>query len=278
MQSRALIRYSNLFQSEISDSGVLANIPFYKSERDTFTFQSRANRLDVAPDQGEFEDLYDVQFALNYTRTFEDKKSLSFIPAFGSASNKPFKSFDVDTVSFTSTYSFPSSEASTWMFLLNYSNNRPFLNNIPLPGFAYTYAPHKGFRLTLGAPFASIFYQFDEHWSFLGFIIAPWVAKAQFGYTIVGPIQAFSGIDFSQKTFLQFDRANSKERIYYDEKKAFLGIRSPLSKVFFAELEGGLSIGRRFFFGESYTRSPPFAYEYGTSGYFKVSISATLWN
>lgn len=277
LQQKGSLKFTGVLQSETDFAGLQANAPVFRDEKNAFTLMGRFNRTDVEPATIPFDDLYDIQFAANYTYVFEGGKMLSVTSGFGSASDRPFADTEVNTATATALYTFPQGETGTWTFLLNYSNNRPFLNNIPLPGVAYTHAPSKKFRLTVGAPFAALYWQFADRWSLLAYTVIPWVARLQVGYSIMGPMAVYVGGDFSQNTYLQYGRSNWRERIYFDEKKVFAGIRSPLSRVFYAELETGLSFERRFFFAESYTRSPATAFELDSTLYGKLALTAFLY-
>jgi hypothetical protein len=236
-------------QLAIHQESLKATVQTWSDDQNRVYLDGRAAVLDLV-DQP--DDLYEYVLGATYLRQLGEERSVSVNASFGSASDHPFADGSVDTLGATATYGFASSPRSKWLLLVNYSNNRPILNGIPLPGFAYTYVPSREFRLTVGAPFAAIYWQFAPDWSLTAFTVIPWVARASVAYRITGPVQLFASFDFSQQTFLRLGRANEKERIFYDEKKATLGVRSPLSSVLSAELEGGYAFGRRFFNAESY--------------------------
>lgn len=278
-QQKVNLRFTGMLQP--AEAGVLltnfsASVPVFSGEKNRVTLTSRYHLLNFYPDQSRVSDLRDIQVGAAYSYQIEEKRMASISASFGSASDQPFKDSNVNTVSATALYTFPSSETESWLLLLNYSNNRPILNNIPLPGFAYIYAPSKEFRGTFGVPFASIYWQFIPQWSLTLFTVAPWVAKAQVAYSIAGPFQVFTGVDFSQMTYLQYGRVNKKERLYYDEKKAFIGAKSPLNQIFFVEIEAGYAFGRQLFAAEKYTANPVNPTELDASGYGKLSVSAAF--
>jgi hypothetical protein len=250
------------------------NLPVYRGEENGFALTTKVAMLSLAPVQSSVSDLYDIQFGASYTHVTEDKKMWSVSASFGSASDKPFRDSSVNTINATALYTFSSSPQSSWVLLVNYSNNRPILNNIPMPGFAYSYVPSKTFRGTFGAPFAMIFWQFEDKWSLNLFTLIPWIAKAQVSYSIMGPMQVYTGVDFSQMTFLQYGRVNSSERLYFDEKRAFLGFRTPLSRNLLTDLETGYSFGRQFFSATNYTPSPDSPLNLGSSWYGRLTMTA----
>jgi hypothetical protein len=56
----------------------------------------------------------------------------------GSSSDVPFGSFGEVSGAVSAYYMKPSGDRAAWIFMLNYANDRLFLNNVPLPGVAYT--------------------------------------------------------------------------------------------------------------------------------------------
>ncbi len=276
MVGKYVLRYSGSTQAWVHQQNANISLPLYRDEKDSWTFSSGFQSLDISPDQSSTPNLYNIQFGGTYAHQLEGGKSLSVNGSFGSASDRPFADSTVNTLSGTILYSFPNGPASSWLLLLNYSNNRPILNNIPLPGIAYTYAPSKTFRGTFGAPFASIYWQFADKWSVTSFTVAPWIIKTSVAYAVVFPMQIFAGVDFSQETFLQYGRSNLKDRIYYDEKKVFVGCKSPLSRTLFAELETGYALNRSMFSAQTYTLSPVNPTDLGSSFYGKLAITAAF--
>ena len=263
-------------KSSLQRGTIIASIPFNKTETSSWTVSTLGHWLDLSPDQDEVPDLYQFDIGLSYTAMLEGGKMWAVNGNFGSASDHPFKNSSVDTVSGNYFYVSPASETESWIFLVNYSNNRPILNNIPIPGFAYMYSPSKSFRGTFGIPFASIKWEFAEKWTWNMFYLIPWIIKTSVDYTVAGPVKVYTGLDFSQNTYYLAERKEIKERLFYDEKKVFVGIKAPLSKSYLAEFDCGYAFDRRYFSAESYERSPDDAINLGTSPYIRLSITALL--
>lgn len=202
---------------------------------------------------GPAEDLYDVSVGLTAVRALSDERKLGANVSYGSASDKPFYDGSVNTLGATVFYHFSSSPESKWTSFVNYSNNRPILNNIPLPGLVYSYTPSKAFRLSAGFPFAGISWEFAERWIVSAFTVVPWMARSDLAYRVFGPAQVFCGFDFSQQAYFRYGRSNPSDRIFFDSKRISAGIRSPLSRELFVALESGYVIARRLFEAESYT-------------------------
>ena len=95
------------------------------------------------------------------TRSLGDRRGWGAGASVGSASDVPFHSIHETIFSAAARYEIPSKERNSWVFLLNYSNNRTFLNNVPLPGVALPMrrkkpravrpAAHRGWRVTVSS-------------------------------------------------------------------------------------------------------------------------------
>lgn len=282
---RGSFRYTGLFHENadfaqaraITDYNLLeVSAPVYKTETESVGLSFSGSQLRIRPEQNGFSSLYEIKFGANFTQVLEEKRLWSAMVNYGSASDKPFQDRSVNTLGLTALYSMPSDATSSWIFLINYSNNRPILNNIPLPGFAWFFNPSKEFRLVLGAPFAMTHWQFADQWGLNFFALVPWTIKGSIYYKIAPFAQAYTGLDFSQETYYLHGREKKEERLFYDEKKLFVGIKSPLSKTIFADFETGHAFDRSFFEAKNYQIHPDLRTELGNAYYAKLTLRLLL--
>lgn len=278
---KASVSYSGLFHQEAAfptgqgaTSFQSANIyiPFAKTDGDAWSASLSGNELAITPTQGELSRFYDLKVGLGYTKALDEQRLWSANVRFGSASDRLFANPSVSTLGATWFYSYPADETARWMFLVDYSNNRPILNNIPLPGFAYFYQPDKSFRLVVGAPFASVTWDFHEKWGMEGITFVPWVIKGSFYYKLNDYAKIYTGLDFSQITYYRAERIHKKERVFFDEKKLFVGAKTPLSKNIFVEIETGHAFDRAFFEAEDYEIDPEQPISIANAFYGKLSL------
>lgn len=264
----------------LSQHGGSVTAPFYKNDEDSLAFSLTYSELDIAtqaalPSQRKIPELLSsASFGLTYAQKLEGKKFWAINGSFGSASDQPFSHPNVDTLGANLFATITAEEESSWLFILNYSNNRPILNNIPIPGFAYQYTPSKTFRGLFGFPFAFMRWEFQPQWTWSFFVATFSVVKTEFAYSVAGPVQIFTSFDFSQQPFLMRDRENTKDRLFYDEKKWAMGIRSPLSKELFADLSGGVAFDRNFFEAENYQKADQNRMAVGATWFAAASLSA----
>ncbi len=261
--------------ANVSILGLAFATPVQKEETQSLALAGRADQLKVFPSQSNYSELYDIEVGLTYTKILGEKRLWAFTGSYGSASDKPFYDPSVSTIGLTALYAFPKDAMRSWILLVNYSNNRPILNEIPLPGFAYFYTPSREFYSVVGVPFAVLYWKFSDDFSVNFFTLIPWTVKATVNYEIAGPIiQAYAGVDFSQMTFLPYGRPNRSDRLFYDEKKAFVGFKSPVSKEISFDIEAGHAFDRSFFVAENYQRDPGNALEIGNVFYFKLGLNS----
>lgn len=248
--------YKKQNQDRMEDGGGRGKVSLYQKGPHALSLTGKYRHMSVVPNGTGITDLFESDFGMTYSYEVNKEKQYSATISYGSQSDEPFKNSSVNTLNVSGIYSFSNNPKSRWTLILNYSNNRPFLNNIPLPYFAYTYIASKDFIGSFGAPFASIFWRFAPKWNLNLFTIVPWVLKAQVGYSLWGPIQTYGGIDFSQSSYFQYGRSNDEERLFYEESKVFVGVKSFLSRKAMVNLEVGHSFNRTFFFAENYSPNP----------------------
>lgn len=268
---------------ETSRNYLSVSSPLFQSKEESFVLAAQASALHingqpVLPTQPPTiaPNLYDLQVGGTYTHVLEGDRSWSANLNFGSASDQPYSSWDVDIVSSTFAYNKPAEGNDRWIFLVNYSNNRPILNNIPLPGFAYVYKPDPTFFATFGIPFANIFWMPSPKWNITFFTLVPWIYKAEVGYFVAGPVRIFTSVDFSQQLFLNKDRLDTQDRLFYDSKKFSVGVRSPFAAWIGGFIAGGTVFQRSFFEGKSYSDISKNRVLIGDSAFLEAGLSANF--
>lgn len=257
-----------------------ASVPLYNKDEHSWSMSARAGLWDLessarlpAYGMGVLEKLYDVQAGLSYSHTREGQGSWGGNLQVGSQSNKPFDTLRETTLSLSGYRAFARKESSQWILIANYSNNRSFLNNIPIVGVAYSYAPSKDFSAVFGAPFVFIRWVPKEKWVFTYFGLIPWNHRIELSHFVFGPIQVMATFESVPSLFLLADRADSRERLFYDERKASIGVKSPISKILSLELRGGYAFDRSMFQAQNY-REPVGGRAYlGSTWFGTVGVS-----
>jgi hypothetical protein len=194
---------------------------------------------------------YNIQFGGSYRHYFSNDKSLGIMSSFGSSSDKPFKNGSDGTILVNSSYQLN----SKWVLLANYSNNRPFLNNVPLPGFIYVREQSRESSVILGFPFIYIlkpFYEGRFSIKYLG--ILPYNHKIRVLYNNFSHLKPYLGFEQGALVFFESDRISKNQRTFWFERKAMMGFEKSFGPVLKIDGQLGNSFDREYFNARSFNR------------------------
>lgn len=195
-------------------------------------FDSRSAQLDQ---------LESAKFGVGYRN-----KDFGVFADFGSEGDKLF-SGDSQTLSVTGF-----TEKNSWVYFLNYSNNRTFLNHWPLPGIAYKWQTEdKKWNFYLGAPFFFASYRPMKKFVLSYFTLLPYTHKITAMYFIKF-IRVFGGLNAGPQSFVASFLDPDKARIYYDEKSLFIGTAVPFSRRGAVVVRFERSFSQKLSLSESY--------------------------
>lgn len=230
-----------------------------KSETDTWSVNERVAHLDVGaplaiPQTATRvpQELWALEGGIAYNHDFTPRRALGLAFNVGSDSNKPFYSIHETVFRATASYRLPSKERNAWLFFLNYSNNRHFLNNIPLPGVGYFFVTDNNkLEGLVGFPFVALRYTPVPKWSGQVSIFGPRNVNAEINRQIVGAVHLYTAFQWNAEEWFLADRVNTSDRLFFDKKRAALGVRVPLSRGLLVDLSGGRQFDQRFFVHDS---------------------------
>ncbi len=230
-----------------------------KSASDTWSVNERMGHLGIgAPiaiplaNTSVPQDLWSIETGAAYNHLFTNGRQVGLNFNVGSDSDHPFYSIHETVFRVTASYRLPSGDHNAWLFFLNYSNNRHFLNGIPLPGIGYYFQAYEN-RLQgiVGFPFISIRYKPTPEWTAQFSIFGPRNVNAEIGRKIYGPLRIYSAFQWGSQEWLIADRQDYSNRLVFVKKRAALGLRSPLPYGFAFDLSGGRQFDQRFFVNDS---------------------------
>lgn len=238
-----------VFRHRLEGSGSLPD-----GSSGTWTVDGRAGQLAlgrprvVIPDTGVFvpRRLWDLRAGAGYARRLGERRRWGANVSLGSASDEPFLAWREDQLSASAFYQLPSRRRNSWLLLLNYSNNRPFLNDVPLPGFAYVFDDRED-RVSgiVGFPFAFVRWRPDDAWTLSAGLFggAAWSLEAA---RRLGPAAFYARVERSPLQWLRHDRASATDRLVFDSKDARLGARLG-GRGLSLDVSAGRVFDRRFF-------------------------------
>lgn len=190
-----------------------------------------------------------VNGGVGFKHTSLDESFTSLNVTYGSDSDRPFEDSRNNTINANGVYGFEPYDNSRWLFLLNYSNNRGFLDNIPLPAFAYMYKNSSGFMTILGPIIMLRWFEFPSYSASI--FITPGSASLDGAIGIMGPIQIYSGLRFGIESYMHHNRIEKDNRLYLQQTRTVMGISSPIARWLMAKLGVGYAFDQFLYEGES---------------------------
>lgn len=196
---------------------------------------------------------YDVEGGAAYRHVYARHQEVLLTATGGSASDQPFYSMAETVFQANAFYLLPLDERHSWTFVVNWSNNRQFLNYIPIPGAVYSLTSEdRKFHLSVGFPFDRISYELAPGLLAKAQFVGISQASAELSLAVSARWQFYAGYDWGQRSWLRVARVDPLNRLFYDEQRAMLGVRSDLTRAFSADASGGYAFIRQAFEAHSY--------------------------
>jgi len=170
----------------------------------------------------------------------------------GSPSDKPFHGFDETELQASLFLRIPHKQDNAWLFLIHFSNNREFLNYVPLPGVGYSFRPSRDFHAMVGVPFAWIQYAPFENVVLNASYFPLRHVNTRLNVRILPKTWIFGGFQWTGNRYLRADRQDTDHRLFYYEKRAEGGFRLDLAERVRLFLSGGYAFDRFYFEGKDY--------------------------
>lgn len=216
---------------------------------------------------------YNIQFGASYRHYFDNDKSLGIMASLGSSSDEPFKNGRDGTILINSTYQLN----EKWVILGNYSNNRTFLNNVPIPGFIYVQKQSREETVMLGFPFIYFlkpFYKDKFSVKFIG--ILPYNHKFRILYNKMQFVKPYVGIEQGPLVFFDSDRSSEDVRTFWFERKAALGFEKSFGPFLKIDFQVGNSFDREYFNAKSFGRQHTEVKKIHDGSYVSLSLKSSF--
>lgn len=232
--------------SDLEQHRIHFSMPVYRDDSDSYGVSANYGSLylnknltlskgTAVPNRFERREL-----GFSFSRKLPEHQSLGLRFSLGTATDDT----NPKNLTFTGygSYGFPGDEGSHWVFTVYLSNNSPIINYVPIPGFIYFYRA-KNLMGMIGIPFAAIVWTPAEKWTYSFSAFGPSV-NTELVYGVKESFQPLVGFNWAQQSFMRARRIEDDHRLFFLEKKLFLGLRSPLSEKLSAELLGGYVFDR----------------------------------
>jgi hypothetical protein len=244
---------------KLNEHRLFTLVPFLQSsERDASAYLNiRAQDVGTAailPDTRESfpDELWDIRLGGQYRQRFDNGWIGGVALGFGSASDKPFASWEEIFLDINLFARIPDGGRNAWLLFLNYSKTREFLPNVPLPGVGYWYEPNDQARLVVGIPFAFLNLRpiKEVSFSFSYFFVRS--VRARVTYSPLGFLRLYGNFEWRNESYYRAERQDDKDRLFYYEKQISAGIQAFLNRHVSLELSGGYAFDRFYFEGRDY--------------------------
>jgi hypothetical protein len=210
------------------------------------------------------------EFTAGYTIKSSKDSSWTLVAGYGSASDRLYER-GADNIVRLSLVHVKSYKKSNWILGAFYNSNLNVGFNI-LPIIAYSYQPRKNLRMVVGIPF------FNLTWgSFIGsnlFVLAtPGGARAQFTYSLFGPLAVNTGVEWSNENFQHADRRDDEDQFIIERNLVYLGLRAPVFRGFMLNLRYGYRFNTKFFQAEGIFDDAEETFDLANSSFGELRLS-----
>lgn len=246
--------YSDEIDMEKTSAKIVAPLtrsPEFKQSLSFDFHQTQIEQINAVPGNPVPDQLTEIKFGHQFIMKKEEGRHYGMNTQIGSASDEPFHNWSVTSVELTPFYFYDQTSASSWMFLINYSNQRSFLPHIPLPGVMYIYNNQAGMTLFGGIPVFGITYSFTPKVMVSYFTLLPWMHHLKFTYFIDGPsLQLYTEYKIAPEMYKPINYVENEDRVILEDHKAILGIKFPLTEGLSMDVHGGYSLNRKIYQAE----------------------------
>jgi len=254
--------------SQVVNTAIGINQRVYRDEKHFVAVGAKYQKLDLTAENPFLRDYYNQQLSFSFKRNFEENKFWLGSLSYGSASDRPWENNRDNTLS----ANYIQKVNERWFIAANYSNNRPFLNNIPLPGFIYVKEMTQERQFIVGFPFILWQVPMSDHFSFRYFGLLPFAHRMKILYTKNRRIMPYVGFEQSPQTFFRHDREERYDRFFWFERRLQIGLEGKISKSMRFDLSGGLAFDRQFFEARNFTQDKKNEVDLEKAGFAALSI------
>jgi hypothetical protein len=196
------------------------------------------------------EELWNINVGTTYRHQFDNGWIAGGSVHVGSASDRPFGSFDELTAGVNAFLRIPSGEHNAWLFTLSYSTTSEL--PVPLPGVAYIWQPTDWFHANIGLPFQVWVRPLDDLTLDFSYMLLTTI-HARATYRVSPCLRVYAGFDWENESYFLYNRPNENDRFWYYDKRLTTGVKAILSRNVSLDLSGGYAFDRFYFEGARYS-------------------------
>ena len=220
--------------------------------------------------------LWDLRFGTQYRQRLDNGWIVGGSVNIGSASDKPFHSYDELAIHGTGVARVPDGDRNAWLFFANYSNNREFLNHVPIPGFGYWYSPSDRLTIVAGFPFIYLHAVPYEGYAIDASYFPVHNAHLKLSKSLMKDLMLYTAFQWRNEIYFRAGRSDSNARLFYYEKRVAAGVEYNIGGNLTLDLSGGYAFDRFYFEGENYSDRNLNRLEIGDSPFVSARLSLSF--
>lgn len=228
--------------TSMHSGGISVNHKVYNKEKRMVTVGGKWHKLGLRPDDSYIKDYHNIQGTVGIRENLNNGNFHFLSIGYGSASDQPFKNGRDGTLNANYMRKFN----QNWYGFINFSNNRSFLNNIPIPGFIYVHTLTQTNMLLYGFPFVFWMKPLSENFSFSFLTALPWTYNLKIRYTKWKWILPYFLFEQSPESYYRHDREERFDRFFWFERRIGVGAEAHLSRNVRVDMSGGYAFDREF--------------------------------
>ncbi|HEX7125313.1 MAG TPA: hypothetical protein VF406_05965 [Thermodesulfobacteriota bacterium] len=243
------------------------------------SFRGRLDDVDTGvrlPDTGDpFPDeLWDLRAGVTYRRRVRRDWIGTLSVTGGSASDRPFASLDEVIASATALLRIPHGYSNAWVAGLTWSNDRAFLNYVPIPLVGYWYQPVPDLLLFAGVPFLLIRTKPVEPLTFQVSYFPTTRVSAQLTYDVTQRLALYAHFRTDEVRYLRADRERRRDGLTFLDSRVAGGVRLALGRQVALDLSAGYAFDKIVYEGEDFDDRDQNRLNIGDGLYWAASLSA----
>ena len=196
------------------------------------------------------DDLSDIRFGFNYKYLFANGWTTGASVDFGSASDRPFTSFNVLTAGVSTFLRIPVGEHNAWLFSLAYSPTGEL--NFPVPGVAFYWQPSDSFNALIGIPAKVVWRPFENVLLEASYMPLTNV-KAKAAWRVWGGVSVYVAYDIGNESYFLADRTDNQQRFFYYDQRVTGGVKCQFGPHCAVDLSSGYAFNRYYFDGDTFS-------------------------
>jgi hypothetical protein len=217
-------------------------------------------------------ELWNIGVGAGYRHLFDNGWIAGGSASIGSASDKPFESINVMSVSAQGFLRVPQGEHNAWIFTVSMSSNSQVLPFLPIPGVAYLWAPNPQFQALIGFPFAHVTWRPTQDWIIQVTYALLTNFHTQVSYCLTREVRLFAAFDLENQNYYRAERIDLNERFFSYDDRLSAGVQWVPCRHATLSLSSGYLFDRYFFEGTRATSNSSNRVNIGDGAFVGASV------